>query len=327
MLRVNIRLANLADAETIRQIYNLEVTGSTATLDLVARTTEEQRAWMVAHSGVYPVVVADDGGQVVGFASLSPYRPRPGYATAVEDSIYVAAQHRGWGSGGSCSLKPSSWPGPMAFIPVVPGSAPPSRRRLHCTRPAASTSSASSERSAASSAAGWTSPSCSASSNRKRAVERPRGSIEGRGGSSPQFNRQAILVGRSQRPSDPHDERDGEQGSRARDAVAMRTGLASPNWRTSAPAPGKPRKQAMIESTTRRILRRCSAIVPRPPWTTRCTRVALPVPARPPPAVSSPSPASPWRPVRATKGAGLMAAATASSDVLGSAHENRLVVS
>jgi phosphinothricin acetyltransferase len=54
---------------------------------------------MVAHSGVYPVIVADEGGQVVGFASLSPYRPRPGYATAVEDSIYVAAQHRGKGVG------------------------------------------------------------------------------------------------------------------------------------------------------------------------------------------------------------------------------------
>ena len=54
---------------------------------------------MVAHSGVYPVVVADEGGEVVGFASLSPYRPRPGYATAVEDSIYVAADHRGKGIG------------------------------------------------------------------------------------------------------------------------------------------------------------------------------------------------------------------------------------
>ena len=54
---------------------------------------------MIAHSGVYPVIVADEGGQVVGFASLSPYRPRPGYATAVEDSIYVAAQRRGQGVG------------------------------------------------------------------------------------------------------------------------------------------------------------------------------------------------------------------------------------
>jgi phosphinothricin acetyltransferase len=99
MHRVDIRRANLADAEAIRQIYNIEVVGSTATLDLVPRTPEEQAIWMVAHSGVYPVIVADDSGEVVGFASLSPYRPRPGYATAVEDSIYVAAEHRGKGIG------------------------------------------------------------------------------------------------------------------------------------------------------------------------------------------------------------------------------------
>jgi L-amino acid N-acyltransferase YncA len=96
---MDIRRATLADAEAIRQIYNLEVTGSTATLDLVPRSVEEQAAWMVAHSGVYPVVVADEGGEVIGFASLSPYRPRPGYATAVEDSIYVAGDHRGQGIG------------------------------------------------------------------------------------------------------------------------------------------------------------------------------------------------------------------------------------
>ncbi len=99
MQSVDIRRANLADAEAIREIYNIEVTGSTATLDLVARTPEEQASWMIAHSGVYPVIVADDASHVIGFASLSPYRPRPGYATAVEDSIYVAAEHRGKGIG------------------------------------------------------------------------------------------------------------------------------------------------------------------------------------------------------------------------------------
>ncbi|MGD0944455.1 MAG: N-acetyltransferase family protein [Acidimicrobiales bacterium] len=96
---MNIRRAVMADAEAIRQIYNIEVTGSTATLDLVPRSPEEQASWMVAHSGVYPVIVADEAGEVVGFACLSPYRPRPGYATAVEDSIYVAAEHRGKGIG------------------------------------------------------------------------------------------------------------------------------------------------------------------------------------------------------------------------------------
>jgi L-amino acid N-acyltransferase YncA len=96
---MDLRRADMADAEAIRQIYNIEVIGSTATLDLVPRSAEEQASWMVAHSGVYPVVVADDGGEVIGFASLSPYRPRPGYATAVEDSIYVAEQRRGAGVG------------------------------------------------------------------------------------------------------------------------------------------------------------------------------------------------------------------------------------
>jgi phosphinothricin acetyltransferase len=36
---------------------------------------------------------------VVGFSSLSAYRPRPGYATAVEDSVYVAEAYRGRGVG------------------------------------------------------------------------------------------------------------------------------------------------------------------------------------------------------------------------------------
>ena len=47
----------------------------------------------------YPVVVAELDGRVIGFASLSPYRPRAAYATSAEDSIYVAADHRGEGVG------------------------------------------------------------------------------------------------------------------------------------------------------------------------------------------------------------------------------------
>jgi len=96
---MEIRRATMADAEAIRQIYNAEVTGSTATLDLVPRSPEEQMSWMAAHAGVYPVIVGEEDGLVVGFAALSPYRPRPGYATAVEDSIYVAADRRGKGIG------------------------------------------------------------------------------------------------------------------------------------------------------------------------------------------------------------------------------------
>ena len=94
-----LRRATDEDAEAVRRIYNREVLSSTATLDLVPRSEVDQRAWMSAHAGVYPVLVAETGGEVVGFSSLSPYRPRPGYATAVEDSVYVAEGHRGKGAG------------------------------------------------------------------------------------------------------------------------------------------------------------------------------------------------------------------------------------
>jgi phosphinothricin acetyltransferase len=94
------RLASHDDAEPIRAIYNQEVLGSTVTFDLVARTAEEQLAWMDEHSGAHPAVVAvDDLDRICGFGSLSPYRSRPAYRTTVEDSVYVDAAARGRGVG------------------------------------------------------------------------------------------------------------------------------------------------------------------------------------------------------------------------------------
>lgn len=95
-----IRLAAPGDAEAIRVIYNREVTESVATFDLVPRSPAEQARWMDDHSGAYAAVVAvAPDGTVAGFASLSPYRTRPAYATTVEDSVYVDAAHRGAGVG------------------------------------------------------------------------------------------------------------------------------------------------------------------------------------------------------------------------------------
>lgn len=97
---MQIRLAAAMDAEAIRAIYNAEVTGSLVTFDMVPRTAEQQMAWLAAHGGAHPAIVAvDDRGWVAGFASLSPYRDRPAYRTTVEDSVYVHADARGRGVG------------------------------------------------------------------------------------------------------------------------------------------------------------------------------------------------------------------------------------
>lgn len=102
---MQLRLATLDDAEAIRQIYNHEVTTSTATFDLVPRSLEEQRAWLAARSGAHAVVVAELDGAVAGFASLSTWRDRPAYATTVEDSVYVHPDHHGVGLGKSLLSK------------------------------------------------------------------------------------------------------------------------------------------------------------------------------------------------------------------------------
>ncbi len=97
---MQVRRAVLDDAPAIADIYNLEVTTSTVTFDLVPRDVDEQRAWLAEREGAHAALVAvDDQDEVVGFGSLSPYRDRPAYRTTVEDSIYVRRdqQRRGVG--------------------------------------------------------------------------------------------------------------------------------------------------------------------------------------------------------------------------------------
>jgi L-amino acid N-acyltransferase len=109
-----IRLAELADAEAIRTIYNVEVTDSTNTFDMVPRTRYEQEAWILEHHGVHPAIVATEppdqgadgrrleganGEIVLGFGSLSPFRDRSGYSATAENSVYVDRAQRGKGVG------------------------------------------------------------------------------------------------------------------------------------------------------------------------------------------------------------------------------------
>ncbi|MBA3654748.1 MAG: N-acetyltransferase [Actinobacteria bacterium] len=100
MINDRVRLATGDDAEAIRTIYNLEVTGSTNTFDLVPRSLDDQLDWLRAHDGAHPAAVAVDRDEiVVGFGSISPFRERPAYATTVENSVFVADAHRGAGVG------------------------------------------------------------------------------------------------------------------------------------------------------------------------------------------------------------------------------------
>jgi phosphinothricin acetyltransferase len=96
---VTVRTATVDDVDATRAIYNVEVETSTVTFDLRPRSATEQRAWLAERSGALTVLVAEAGGDLLGFASLSHFRDRPGYSTSVEDSVYVHRDHQGEGVG------------------------------------------------------------------------------------------------------------------------------------------------------------------------------------------------------------------------------------
>jgi len=95
---MDLRVAQLADADAIRAIYNAAVS-TPFTFDLRERELVEQEAWLRARSGAYAAIVAVHDDEVVGFASLSPFRDRPAYSTTVEDSVYVRTDQQGKGVG------------------------------------------------------------------------------------------------------------------------------------------------------------------------------------------------------------------------------------
>jgi len=68
-----------------------------ATFETRLRTEDDVRAWF---DGIHPgVVVEDEGGEVIAFASTSSYRPRECYAGVAECSVYVSREARGRGAG------------------------------------------------------------------------------------------------------------------------------------------------------------------------------------------------------------------------------------
>lgn len=97
---MRIRPADSFDVSAITEIYNHEVLLSSATLDTEKKSEQQQHEWLKIHRDKQlPVLVAEGEGKVVGWASLSEWSPRAGYAITAEISVYVADGHRQKGIG------------------------------------------------------------------------------------------------------------------------------------------------------------------------------------------------------------------------------------
>ncbi|MCX6612618.1 MAG: GNAT family N-acetyltransferase [Acidobacteria bacterium] len=98
-----VRPATSADIAAVAAIYGQYVLSGTASFELEAPSVEEMRDRFeaIVGRGLPYLVAIDSSGEVVGYAYAGAYRPRPAYASTVENSVYVHPRFVGKGIGQS----------------------------------------------------------------------------------------------------------------------------------------------------------------------------------------------------------------------------------
>lgn len=98
---VQVRPASTADLEALNEVYNHYVRESHVTFDLEPMTMEGRREWFSHYGtpGRHRLLVALRDDMLVGYASSSRFRPKPGYDTSVETSVYLSPDASGRGIG------------------------------------------------------------------------------------------------------------------------------------------------------------------------------------------------------------------------------------
>ena len=94
-----IRLATLADAEAIREIYAPFCEGTPVSFETEAPDIEEMRRRIAKTLEALPWLVREQDGEVLGYAYASQHRERAAYRWSVDVSAYVRDGHRRRGVG------------------------------------------------------------------------------------------------------------------------------------------------------------------------------------------------------------------------------------
>lgn len=104
---VQVRPGVEGDLTALTDIYNHYVRETPITFDTAVFTPEERHPWLLSHpeDGPHRLMVAtaedptDNSQEILGYATSSPFRPKPAYATSVEVTIYLAPHTGGRGVG------------------------------------------------------------------------------------------------------------------------------------------------------------------------------------------------------------------------------------
>ena len=96
---MEIRMATVADAEEMLEIYTPYVTDTAITFEYDTPTIEDFRGRVERTLQRYPWLVATEKGKILGYAYAGAFHPRAAYQHSAELSVYLRMDERGKGLG------------------------------------------------------------------------------------------------------------------------------------------------------------------------------------------------------------------------------------
>ena len=95
-----IRTATIQDAEAILSIYTPYILDTAITFEYTVPPIEEFRERIIETLKKYPYLVAEENGEIIGYAYAGTFKARAAYSRCVETSIYIkqGQQVKGVGS-------------------------------------------------------------------------------------------------------------------------------------------------------------------------------------------------------------------------------------
>lgn len=98
---VLVENAEPAQYESVNAIYGRHVLSGFATFDEEAPNLTERAPWFdqFERTGPHQLLIAQEGGEVFGFACSQPYRTHPAFTRTVEFSVYLDPSATGRGLG------------------------------------------------------------------------------------------------------------------------------------------------------------------------------------------------------------------------------------
>ena len=99
MKSITLRVARTEDAPALADIYRYYVEQTAISFEYEAPDAAEMERRRVTISALYPYLVAESGGRILGYAYAHPFIARAAYDWSVELTIYLAPGERHHGLG------------------------------------------------------------------------------------------------------------------------------------------------------------------------------------------------------------------------------------